>query len=125
MSRAAWVACAALTFAASEAHAAPANTIDAMFADLNRCLSSVTLDKGTDVTIRFMLDRRGALIGKPRITHALWPGDNATRERSAASIAEGFDHCMPVSITDALGGAIAGRLIAYRLRGATGREDKV
>lgn len=125
MLKAMGVALAALIGVASAARAEPAKTIDAMFSDLNRCLSSVALPKGTDVTIRFMLNRRGELIGKPRITHAQWSGDNSARARSAASIAQGFDHCMPAPITDALGGAIAGRLIAYRLRGSPGREDKV
>ena len=106
------------------ARAEPANSLNAMFTDLNHCLATVKLVSGTDITIRFMLNRRGGLIGKPRITHAQWTGDEADRKTSAASIADGFDHCMPVSITDALGGAIAGRPIAYRFRAPTAREDK-
>jgi hypothetical protein len=108
---------------ANDLQAAPANNLNEMFAALNHCLSGVRLAKGTEVTIQFMLNRRGGLIGRPRITYGRWTGDEADRRASAASIAQGFDHCLPVSITDALGGAIAGRLMAYRLRGAW--EDKV
>jgi len=113
------VACAA----PAQTAPAPANTLKALFAQLNRCMAGVRLTKGTDVTVQFMLNRRGGLIGKPRITHGHWTGDEAERKASAASIAEGFDRCLPIKISDALGGAIAGQLIAYRFRGA--REEKV
>ena len=103
--------------------AEPANSINAMFDEINRCMSTVRLAEGTDVTIRFMLNRRGGLIGKPRLTYAHWVGDEADRRASAASIAQGFDHCLPLPITDALGGAIAGRLIARRFQGV--REQKL
>jgi hypothetical protein len=102
---------------------APANTLKEMFVALNHCMAGVRLAKGTDITVQFALNRRGGLIGKPRITHGHWVGDEADRKASAASIAQGFDRCLPVKISDALGAAIAGQLMTYRMRGA--REDKV
>jgi hypothetical protein len=100
--------------------AAPANTLAALFAQLNQCLSPMPLAPGTDVTVQFSLNRRGGLIGRPRITHAHWPRpDDAKPE--AAAIAESFDRCLPAEITEALGGAIAGRQITYRLRGPTAK----
>ena len=122
MPKAAALALAALLASAS-AQAEPANSIQAMFADLNRCMTTVRLAEGTDVTIQFMLNRRGGLIGKPRLTHIHWVGAEADRKASAASIARGFDQCLPLAITDALGGAIAGRLVAYRLHAA--REEQL
>ena len=110
------VALAAALLSSPVRAAEPANTIAALFADMDRCLAPMRIARGTDVTIQFMLNRRGALIGKPRITHAQWSPDDDPR-KSAAAIAEAFDRCLPAAITDALGGAIAGRLIAYRLRG--------
>jgi hypothetical protein len=115
---------AALACAGPANAAAPANSIQAMFAVLNRCMASVRIAPGTDVTVQFMLNRRGGLIGKPRITHAQWAGDEDQRKASAASIAQGFDRCLPLSISDALGGAIAGRLIAYRFHGPRQGEYK-
>jgi hypothetical protein len=100
----------------------PANSLKSLGGELTRCMSAVRLAKGTDVTVQFTLNRRGALIGKPRITHAQWAGDAADRKASAASIAQGLDHCLPAAITDALGGAIAGHPLVYRFRGA--HEDR-
>ncbi len=125
MLKAAPLALAALACACGPALAEPANTLIALYAELNRCLATVRVAEGTDVTVRFMLNRRGALIGKPQITHAQWAGDEAQRRASAASIAEGFDHCLPASITDRLGGAIAGRLIVYRFLGRPASEEKI
>ena len=102
---------------AAPARAEPANTLKELFAQLGRCLAPVALPVGTDVTVRFELNRRGGVIGKPTLTHALWPR-NADPKQAAAAVAAGFDACLPVSITDALGGAVAGRPIAYRLRAA-------
>src|SRR5580704_17154117 len=50
----------------------PANSIVEMFTGLKRCLAPVALAAGTEVTIQFSLNRRGGLIGKPRITYAHW-----------------------------------------------------
>ena len=102
----------------SAAHAdEAANSLAAMFAHMNLCMAAVRLVPGTDVTVQFSLNRRGGLIGKPRITHAHWEGDDRDRRAAAVSIADGFDRCLPVAISDSLGGAIAGRPIAYRMRG--------
>ncbi len=114
---------AALTLGAiAQTEAAPANTLKDMFAGLNHCLASVQLAAGTDVTLRFMLNRRGGVIGKPQLTHAVWPKEADPRE-AAAAIAAGFDHCLPLAITDGLGGAIAGRPFVFRLR-AGAKEEK-
>src|ERR1700733_10673979 len=103
----------------------PANTIVEMFNGLKHCLAPVAMASGTEVTIQFSLNRRGGLIGKPRITYAHWTGDDAARKQSAQAIADGFDKCLPMSITDKLGGAIAGRPMAFRLRGGAGKEENI
>ena len=114
---------AALTLAGIDgAHAAPANTLKDMFTALNQCLARIRAPAGTEVTMRFQLNRRGGVIGRPLLTHVLWPRDADPRE-AAAAVASGFDKCLPLAITDALGGAIAGRPIIYRLR-ATPPQQK-
>jgi hypothetical protein len=111
------LALAAALIIGSAAHAAePANTLAQMFAQINRCLAKTPLAAGTDVTLQFSLNRRGGLIGQPRFTHVHWPSD-ADPKRAAASALDDLGYCLPADITDALGGALAGRLIAYRLRG--------
>jgi hypothetical protein len=112
-----------LLAAAPALAAKPANSIQDLFEELDRCMVSVRMAEGTDVTVQFMLNRRGGLIGKPRLTYAHWVGSDADRQASAASIAQGFDHCLPLPITDSLGGAIAGRLIVRRFRAA--REENL
>jgi len=113
------VVCALETHAAQ---AAPANTLRQLFAGLQSCMAPIRTPVGTDVTLQFTLNRRGAVLGKPKITHALWPKDADPKE-AAAAIASGFDRCLPVEITDALGGAIAGRPILFRLM-ARPKEEK-
>ncbi len=115
----------AMPSAATAETAAPANSIVEMFTGLKRCLAPVAMAAGTEVTVQFSVNRRGGLIGKPRITYARWTGDAAARKQSAQAIAEGFDKCLPMSITDKLGGAIAGRPMAFRLLGGAGKEETV
>ncbi len=103
--------------------AAPANTINEIYAGLNLCVTRIVLPAGTDVTLQFMLNRKGGLIGTPRLTHAVWPPHSDPRT-AATAIASSFDRCLPLEITEALGGAIAGRLILYRLHTAP-KGDKV
>ena len=100
---------------AGSARAEPANNFDALFAGINTCLKPLRLAEGTDVTILFSLNRRGGIIGQPRLTHVHW-GKTADPKRDAQAIAEGFNKCLPAEISDAFGGAIAGRLFTYRLR---------
>ena len=116
---------AAVSFALAGAArpAEPANTLKDMFGQLGRCLSSVHIGPETDVTIQFALNRRGGVIGKPRLTHVHWPADETAKTEAADAIAQGFDHCLPLSISDSLGGAIAGRRIVFRLKGSSGKAQ--
>ena len=102
----------------------PANTIKAMFEEIKTCVGSLPLPAGTDVTLQFSLNRRGGLIGKPRLTHAHWEGDDAAQKSAATAISAAFDRCVPVSITDGLGGAIAGRQLLFRFVGGARHEQK-
>jgi hypothetical protein len=107
-------ALAALIAPAASAQPAPANTLRALFAELQQCLAAPGGPPGSELTIVFSLRRDGALLGKPRISFARLPGDAADERRFAAGVAAAFDRCLPVAITDALGGAIAGRPLSLR-----------
>jgi hypothetical protein len=98
----------------SSADSAPANTLSELFTELNDCLEGVTLAPGSQLTVIFALRRDGKLLGKPRITFARLQGDAEVRRELAASIAAAFGKCLPLSITDSLGGAIAGRPLTVR-----------
>ena len=61
------------------------------------------------------LKRDGALLGKPRISYSKLPGDPEAERRFGETVERALDHCFPMSITDALGGAIAGRPFSFRI----------
>jgi hypothetical protein len=103
------------------AEAAPANTLRELWAQLGECLQTAEGVEGLDLTIVFSLKRDGALLGKPRITHSKSLSD-ADLRRAAVSLERAMNKCLPLSITDALGGAIAGRPLGLRVLGI--RKEK-
>jgi hypothetical protein len=114
----------ALTCLVTASPAAPAegaNTLREMFAELEQCVQAQQIKgaAGSELTIVFSLRRNGSLLGKPRISFSQLAGDAVEQREFASSIAAGFDRCLPISLTDALGAAIAGRPMSMRfvLRG--------
>ena len=107
---------------ANPARAAPANTFQELWAELGACLRTAEATDGLDLTIVFSLKRDGALLGKPRITHSK-STDPADLRRAADAVARAMDKCLPFSITDALGGAIAGRPLGIRIQGKRKNTD--
>jgi hypothetical protein len=104
------------------AEAAPANTLRELWAQLGECLQTAEGAEGLDLTIVFSLKRDGALLGKPRITHSK-PLSDAELRRAAVSLERAMNKCLPASITDALGGAIAGRPLGLRIQGIRKERD--
>jgi len=104
-----------LFLAASPAAADPANSLRDLSAKLNGCFAGVKLNSEAEATVVFSLKRNGSMNGKPRLSYTKFPSDEAERAADARAIAQALDACLPIAITDALGGAIAGRPIALRL----------
>lgn len=104
--------------AATTAQAAPANTLKELFGQLGACFSREAVAqqgwRGAEMSLRFSLRRDGSLIGKPHITYSKLPKDETDKRQVMESIAIAMDRCLPVKITDGLGGAIAGRMFVYR-----------
>jgi len=113
---------------ATAAWAAPANTLKEVFNQLSACLSKEAggeaASRGAEMTLRFSLRRDGSLIGKPHITYSKLPKEEADKRRVMETIAGAMDRCLPVKITDGLGGAIAGRMMSYRFEWK-GRETGI
>jgi hypothetical protein len=63
----------------------------------------------------FALKRDGSLLGTPRITHSHLLGATDDQSSFVAAAIKSFSRCMPLSVTDGLGGAIAGRLLSIRI----------
>jgi hypothetical protein len=109
------VASALAAFASSsQAADRPANTLRELSAALHQCLVLPPGPAGSALTIRFSLRRDGAVLGKPQITFAKLNGDAPEQRRFVDAVAAAFDRCLPAAITDALGGAIAGRPLSIR-----------
>lgn len=103
---------------APSALAAPADSLAALWTALGRCarVEGVTPGAaGSEVTVLFSLKRDGSLLGKPRITHSRLTGDAADQRGFVAAALEAVSRCLPVEISDGLGGAIAGRPLSLRL----------
>ena len=106
-----------LLLVASPALAAPANTLRDLSAKLDACFASVKLNTEAEATVVFSLKRNGSLNGKPRITYAKLPPDESRRNGDAAVISHALGGCLPIPVTDSLGGAIAGRVFTLHLGG--------
>ncbi len=96
--------------------AAPANTLMDMRRQFGACLSVRAIGPaGSRVTIVFMLKRDGSIFGKPRITYSHLEGDEEARRRFLDEAERAVDSCLPLKLTPALGGAIAGRMFSITL----------
>lgn len=81
---------------------------------LTRCWTAPPGTRGHEVTVRFSLRRDGTLFGEPRITYSKLPGSEADARRFVGSVLASLAECLPLNITEDLGGVIAGRPIAIR-----------
>ena len=79
------------------------------------CLAKMPLSAGSQVTITFALRRDGSAFGKPRISYSRLEGDTEQRQRFLADAEAAIDSCLPLKVTPALGGAIAGRLFSVTI----------
>lgn len=117
-------ALALLLASSSEAKSAPANSLRELYAALGECVNGLAGEPGSEITVVFSLKRNGSLLGKPRISHAKLLGDANAQREFVASVLGGFNRCLPVSITDGLGGAVAGRPLSFRVIGRP-RETRI
>jgi hypothetical protein len=109
---------ASLAFLAAspiEARSAPANTLPDLWRELSACVKGPGDSAGSELTIIFALKRDGSLLGKPRITHSHLLGDADAQNAFVAGAIGALAKCLPISITDDLGGAIAGRPLSIRI----------
>ena len=93
------------------------DTIGDLFAALRSCWSPPPADaarEGMQMSVRFSFKRSGEMIGAPRVTFATAGASADTRATYLNAIKASLDACLPLSFTDGLGGALAGRPIAIR-----------
>jgi hypothetical protein len=110
------VALPLLLLGSSETKSAPANTLRELYTAIGECVKSARAGlPGSELTILFSLKRDGSLLGKPRISHAKLLGDSSAQRAFVESVLAAFDKCLPLSITEGLGGAVAGRPMSFRV----------
>jgi hypothetical protein len=115
--RAAIFGSALLVAAANAEDAAPANTLQELRLQFSSCLAKSPLVAGSRITIMFAVRRDGSAFGKPRVSYSHLEGDAEQKVRFLAEVEQAVDACLPLKITPALGGAIAGRLFSVTLGG--------
>jgi hypothetical protein len=112
----AFKALALLLLGPAGAKSAPAATLRDLFKTLNECLLKAPSGiPGCEVTVVFSLKRDGSLLGRPRISHARLFGDPDAQRSFVAGALATIAKCLPINVTDGLGGAIAGRPLSVRI----------
>ena len=99
----------------SEAKSTPANTLRELYTALGECVKVPGGLPGSEITVVFSLKRDGSLLGRPRISHAKLLGDSSAQRAFVGNVLAAFDKCLPLSITEGLGGAVAGRPMSFRV----------
>lgn len=104
-----------VAFAGDSARAQPpggVDRLDQIGPALMRCWEPISAYRGMAVTVRFSLKHSGELLGEPRITYSNLSGMPRLDRQFIASVLSAIEQCLPLDITDGLGGAMAGRPIA-------------
>jgi hypothetical protein len=117
------VAATAMTLfiaSAVQAAGAPANTLPELWRELGTCVRAPTESVGSELTMVFALKRDGSLLGQPKIVHSYLLGDASAQHAFVSGVIKALAKCLPMSITDGLGRAIAGHPISMRV----GRRPK-
>lgn len=93
-----------------------AQTLNEVGSALIACWSPPDGSAGMKVTVRLSLKRSGALFGEPRITYSRLGKDEKLNRAFVASVLQSLDDCTPVNLTEAMGGAVAGRPFTLRFQ---------
>jgi hypothetical protein len=109
------IALGLLLAVSTEAKGAPANSLREFYTALAECMKAPAGPPASEVTVVFSLKRDGSLLGKPRISHAKLFGDAKDQKEFVGGVLAAFGGCLPVNITEGLGGAIAGRPMSFRV----------
>ncbi len=72
--------------------------------------------QAVEVTVRLSFSRSGAVIGAPRIAYIYAPDVAGLKDKIKESFLAAIKACTPLPFTPALGAAIAGRILAIRIR---------
>jgi hypothetical protein len=95
----------------------PLDTLGDLYAALRSCWAAPDPDvarAGMEMSVRFSVKRDGDLVGAPLLTYATRDAPAQTRDVYRQAIDSSLKRCMPLSLSQGLGGAIAGRPLMVR-----------
>ncbi len=96
----------------------PVASGDELDAHLSSCFHPPAGSAGSEITLVFMLDRSGAVLGKPRISHSRLIGDVDTQRAFVAAALRMLQDCTPVAMAAEFSVMAANKTRAWRLRSA-------
>ena len=105
------------TVAMAEPPPAALNTLNDLWAALRACWVPPPIDQsrpGMQITVQMSFRRNGELFGQPRITFESVGASDDDRLAYRTAVAEMLKRCSPLSFTDGLGNAVAGRPFTIR-----------
>ena len=105
---------------AAPVHAEPEklDTLKDIFVRLHSCFKPPPLSKANpiDITVIVSFNRTGAIIGHPKITFESERATDNDRLQYRIAIMDALQRCTPLPFTEALAGAVAGRIFAIPFR---------
>src|ERR1700755_1987328 len=116
-----WFAAALLWLAfAVPASAQPeqVDTLKEIFDKLYSCWMPPPASRANaiDITVIVSFNRKGAILGQPKITYESENATDSDRLAYRIAVMETLQRCTPLSFTEGLGGAVAGRPFAVTFR---------
>jgi hypothetical protein len=94
------------------------NTIRDVFGALRACFAGASFGDSVQelaATIRFSFTRDGHILGEPRFTYVQSGISADTKQAFEQAIGHALIACAPLSFTEGLGGALAGRPFSIRI----------
>jgi hypothetical protein len=98
----------------------PVHRIRDLWPALATCWQPPLNSGGMELTVRFSLNRDGALMGEPRVTYSRLHGSAEEQRSFRDSVLRAVLDCTPLPITDEFGMYFAGRPFSVRFIGREG-----
>jgi hypothetical protein len=117
-----WFAAALLlpsSIASAQLGPEPVDNLKGMFERLRTCWTPPPAGRANpevDITVIVSFDRRGNILGRPKITYESEKATDNDRLQYRIAVMETLQRCTPMPFTEGMAGAVAGRPFAIRFR---------
>ncbi len=101
---------------------APIDNWRAFDAAFQACLQPLEGPQGAELTVKFALDVKGRLRGKPIASHSRLPGSPDEQRAFVADALTSLDRCLPLPLTAKFGPIVAARPLILRFLGPRPRQ---